>query len=315
IELRVYDTDDEENHQEFTCQPDMTCDDKGCQLCPRGVLPVGDRGTTLKWRLADSHTQYGILLATLPQGRHLSHDQQQLVDTLVEQLTATLALDRHQERQQQLIVMEERATIARELHDSIAQSLSCMKMQVSCLQMQGDALPESSRELLSQIRNELNASWAQLRELLTTFRLQLTEPGLRPALEASCEEYSAKFGFPVKLNYQLPPRLVPSHQAIHLLQIAREALSNALKHSQASEVVVTVAQNDNQVKLTVQDNGCGVPENAIRSNHYGMIIMRDRAQSLRGDCRVRRRESGGTEVVVTFIPEKTFTDVQGDTHE
>lgn len=315
IELRVYDTDDEENHQEFTCQPDMTCDDKGCQLCPRGVLPVGDRGTTLKWRLADTHTQYGILLATLPQGRHLSHDQQQLVDTLVEQLTATLALDRHQERQQQLIVMEERATIARELHDSIAQSLSCMKMQVSCLQMQGDALPESSRELLSQIRNELNASWAQLRELLTTFRLQLTEPGLRPALEASCEEYSAKFGFPVKLDYQLPPRLVPSHQAIHLLQIAREALSNALKHSQASEVVVTVAQNDNQVKLTVQDNGCGVPENAIRSNHYGMIIMRDRAQSLRGDCRVRRRESGGTEVVVTFIPEKTFTDVQGDTHE
>ena len=60
---------------------------------------------------------------------------------------------------------------------------------------------------------------------------------------------------------------------------------------------MTVAQNDNQVKLTVQDNGCGVPENAIRSNHYGMIIMRDRAQSLRGDCRVRRRESGGTEVV------------------
>ncbi len=120
IELRVYDTDDEENHQEFTCQPDMTCDDKGCQLCPRGVLPVGDRGTTLKsGRLADSHTQYGILLATLPQGRH-HHDQQQLVDTLVEQLTATLALDRHQERQQQLIVMEERATIARELHNSAA---------------------------------------------------------------------------------------------------------------------------------------------------------------------------------------------------
>ncbi|MED5636091.1 hypothetical protein VZ114_23690, partial [Enterobacter hormaechei] len=61
-----YDTDDEENPQEFTCQSDMTCDDKGCQLCPRGVLPVGDRGTTLKWRLADTHTQYGILLATLP---------------------------------------------------------------------------------------------------------------------------------------------------------------------------------------------------------------------------------------------------------
>jgi two-component system nitrate/nitrite sensor histidine kinase NarX len=80
------------------------------------------------------------------------------VDTLVEQLTATLALDRHQEKQQQLIVMEERATIARELHDSIAQSLSCMKMQVSCLQMQDAEMPDSNKQLLSQIRNELNTS-------------------------------------------------------------------------------------------------------------------------------------------------------------
>lgn len=224
----------------------------------------------------------------------------------MEQLTSTLALDRHQEKQQQLIVMEERATIARELHDSIAQSLSCMKMQVSCLQMQGDALPTESRQLLGQIRNELNTSWAQLRELLTTFRLQLTEPGLRPALEASCQEYSAHFGFTVQLDYQLPPRFVPSHQAIHLLQIAREALSNALKHASATEVTVTVSQRDNQVRLVVADNGRGVPDHAERSNHYGLIIMRDRAQSLRGDCQVRRRETGGTEVIVTFIPEKRF---------
>ena len=291
LELRVYDVEDEENHQEFTCQSDMSCDDKGCHLCPRGLPPLTSGGTTLKWRLTDSHTQYGILLAPLPSGRPLSHDQQQL------------------------IVMEERATIARELHDSIAQSLSCMKMQVSCLQMQDAEMPDSNKQLLSQIRNELNTSWVQLRELLTTFRLQLTEPGLRPALESSCHEFSARLGFPVKLDYQLPPRFVPSHQAIHLLQIAREALSNVLKHAEATAVTVTVSQHDNQVKLTVHDNGRGVPENAERTNHYGLIIMRDRAQSLRGDCQVRRRETGGTEVVVTFIPEKPLTTAQGDTHD
>jgi len=315
IELRVYDMEDEDNHQEFTCQSNASCDDKGCHLCPRGVLPPSTGGTTLKWRLADTHTQYGLLLAQLPHGRHLSHDQQQLVDTLVEQLTATLALDRHQERQQQLMVMEERATIARELHDSIAQSLSCMKMQVSCLQMQGQNLPENSQQLLGQIRTELNTSWAQLRELLTTFRLQLTEPGLRPALESSSNEYSARFGFQVKLDYQLPPRLVPSHQAIHLLQIAREALSNSLKHSGATEVTVSVTQQEKRVVLRVSDNGCGVPENAERTNHYGLIIMRDRAQSLRGDCQVRRRESGGTDVIVTFIPENLLSPVQGDHYD
>ena len=315
IEVRVYDTEDEDNHQEFICHSSDSCDDRGCFLCPRN-LPVEETGgTTLKWRLTDAHNQYGILLATLPAGRHLSHDQQQLVDTLVEQVTATLALDRHQEKQQQLIVMEERATIARELHDSIAQSLSCMKMQVSCLQMQGEHLPQESRELLSQVRNELNTSWAQLRELLTTFRLQLTEPGLRPALEASCHEYSAHFGFEVQLDYQLPPRFVPSHQAIHLLQIAREALSNALKHAQATAVTVTVTQQNNQVRLIVADNGRGVPDNAERSNHYGLIIMRDRAQSLRGDCQVQRRQSGGTEVTVTFTPEKSLPQSQGELHD
>ncbi|KAE9844698.1 nitrate/nitrite two-component system sensor histidine kinase NarX, partial [Escherichia coli] len=63
------------------------------------------------------------------------------------------------------------------------------------------------------------------------------------------------------------------------------------------------------------DDGCGVPENAERTNLYGLIIMRDRAQSLRGDCQVRRRDTGGTEVVVTFIPEKPLTTVQGEHHD
>jgi len=315
IELRVYEFDDEENTQEFTWQANAACDEKGCHLCPRHTTPPDASSTTLKWRLTDTHNQYGLMLAKLPKGCHLSQDQQQMVDTLVEQITASLAIDRQQDHQQQLVVMEERAAIARELHDSIAQSLSCLKMQVSCLQMQGDTLPESVRTLLSQMRNELNSSWVQLRELLTTFRLQLTEPGLRPALEASCQEFSARLGFPVELNYQLPPRLIPPHQAIHVLHIAREALNNALKHAGASAIRVSVTWHNRQVTLSVQDNGRGVAENAERSNHYGLIIMRDRAQSLRGDCQVRRREAGGTEVIVTFIPDTPSPSLQGDTYE
>ncbi len=101
--------------------------------------------------LTDSHTQYGILLATLPAGRHLSHDQQQLVDTLARTANGHAgARTGIRKIQQQLFVMEERATIARELHDSIAQSLSCMKMQVSCLQMQDAEMPESNKQLLSR---------------------------------------------------------------------------------------------------------------------------------------------------------------------
>lgn len=315
IELRIYETGDDDNYQEFAWQPDTRCDEKGCTLCPRERLKGEVSDATLQWRLADGLTRYGLLLARLPEKSALNQDQQHLIDTLVEQITSSLALERQQDRQQQLIVMEERAAIARELHDSIAQSLSCMKMQVSCLQMQGDALPAQSQSLLAQIRNELNSSWRQLRELLTTFRLQLTEPGLRPALEGSCQEFSARLGFPVTLNYHLPPRRVPAHQAIHLVQITREALSNALKHAGASEISVTATLNHHQVRLVIADNGCGVPEHAERTNHYGLIIMRDRAQSLRGDCQVRRRETGGTEVVVTFIPDTPQLSARGEVHE
>ncbi len=66
---------------------------------------------------------------------------------------------------------------------------------------------------------------------------------------------------------QLPPRFVPSHQAIHLLQIAREALSNALKHASATEVTVTASQRDNQVRLMVADNG-----RAYRTTPNGVTI-------------------------------------------
>ncbi len=70
-------------------------------------------------------------------------------------------------------------------------------------------------------------------------------------------------------------------------------------------MVVTVVQNGKQVKLTVQDNGCGVPENAERSNHYGMIIMRDRAQSLRGDCRVRVARRAVLKLLSLLFPKQT----------
>ena len=87
-----------------------------------------------------------------------------------------LAIERQVDHQQQLMLMEERAAIARELHDSIAQSLSCLKMQIACLQMQGETLSSASQALVQQMREELNGAYRQLRELLTTFRLQLTEP-------------------------------------------------------------------------------------------------------------------------------------------
>src|SRR5471032_45583 len=257
----------------------------------------------LSWSLRDDRENYGVLLAQLPQDCQLNDDQQQLITTLLDQLTSSLMLARQAEHQQQLMLMDERSAIARELHDSLAQSLSCMKIQIACLQMQGGERSEENRQLIQQIRDELNTAYRQLRELLTTFRLKMHTPGLRAAMQHAVDEFSARMGFDIAFNYQLPPRSVPANQAIHLLHIAREALNNAFKHAHATDVSLTLTCDEGQILMQVADNGQGLPENVERQNHYGLIIMQDRAKSLHGECRVARRAHGGTEVTVRFRPD------------
>lgn len=267
------------------------------------ALTPDQQWESLSWSLSDKLEQYGLLLAKQPVNHPLSDEQFQLIHMLVEQLTSTLALESQAKHQQQLLLMNERSAIARELHDSIAQSLSCLKIQISCLQQQTRDLPETSKILMQQMREELNIAYRQLRELLTTFRLKLSQATLSAALEATAAEFSERIGIPVNLDYQLPNDLVPVHQSIHLVQVAREALSNIYKHAQATEVSIRVYRDNDEVVMVVQDNGLGIGDSSARPNHYGLMIMQDRANNLGGHCEIRQRPEGGTEVRIQFIPD------------
>lgn len=263
---------------------------------------------SLSWSLSDKLGQYGLLLAKLPTDKSLNSDQQQLVNMLVEQLTSTLALESQARHQQQLLLMEERSAIARELHDSIAQSLSCLKIQISCLQMQAPDMPEPSKLLVQQMRDELNIAYRQLRELLTTFRLKLNEATLQAALQTLVNEFSERANLPITLEFDLPSDCVPDHQAIHMVNIAREALNNIYKHAHAGMALVRVTFEQGDVVMSIMDNGCGIGQDSERPNHYGLMIMQDRANSLNGDYNIRQRDDGGTEVQVRFAPDNDSLD-------
>ncbi|CNE11553.1 nitrate/nitrite two-component system sensor histidine kinase NarX [Yersinia mollaretii] len=267
-----------------------------------GVTQATSR-ESLSWSLSDKLGQYGLLLAKLPTDKPLNSDQQQLVNMLVEQLTSTLALESQARHQQQLLLMEERSSIARELHDSIAQSLSCLKIQVSCLQMQTPDLPAPSQLLVQQMRDELNIAYRQLRELLTTFRLKLNAATLQAALQTLVNEFSERANVPMTLDFNLASDAVPDYQAIHMVNIAREALNNIYKHARASKAEVKVVADQGDVVMSIIDNGCGIGQANERPNHYGLMIMQDRATSLNGQCDIRQREEGGTEVRVRFSPD------------
>lgn len=304
MQIRLYENNSDEQFSVLSAgqatRPEG-CALPGCDACLRpSASPEEPQEEILSWSLSDQAGRYGLLLARLPVGQALTPGQSQLILTLAEQITSTLALEQQAEHMRQLAVMEERSAIARELHDSIAQSLSCLKMQISFLQMQSADLPEKAVALLGEMREELNAAYRQLRELLTTFRLRLEEPGLLPALQITVEEFNQRLGFAIDFDYRLPARCVSSHHAIHLLQIAREALSNVLKHAGARHVTLYAGPAESGYALIVRDDGRGIGDDPARRNHYGLIIMADRARNLGGECTISRREQGGTEVRVSF---------------
>lgn len=229
----------------------------------------------------------------------------QLLNTLADHLATAIYLQQRIEEQQQLSLIKERTIIARELHDSLAQSLSYLKMQVARLErMQAKGMPaEQQNGVMKDLREGLNSAYRQLRELLSTFRLSLDKPGLQPALQQTVDEFSARLDFPVELTYQVPPHLLSANEEVHLLQIARESLANVLKHANARWARVSLTFRQATLHLDVEDDGIGLADDRSPPMHYGLVIMRDRARNINADLTFKNRPEGGTGVHLTFTPQ------------
>lgn len=250
----------------------------------------------------------GQLLGTLevwyPAEKGLPETSRRLLETLTDQLATAIFLEKQITEEQQLTLAEERTVIARELHDSLAQSLSYLKMQVTRLRrlnIDGEQKPIHD-DILDELSTGLNSAYRQLRELLATFRLKLDTPDLATALRKTIDEFSERLGKPVAFEYNLPPQTLSPNEEIHTLQIIREGLANAVKHADATDISVKVLFDSPQVRASIQDNGKGLPSGDQPVNHYGLIIMQDRARTLGGKVNVRNRDEGGVEVALTFVP-------------
>ncbi|WP_413731501.1 MULTISPECIES: nitrate/nitrite two-component system sensor histidine kinase NarQ [unclassified Shewanella] len=222
-------------------------------------------------------------------------------------LARSIVIHNASEQRQQLALLEERAVIARELHDSLGQLLSFLKIQISLLRKGLDQSCKSPAvtQQLEELNEGVTTAYAQLRELLSTFRLTVKEPNLRNALEAMLEQLRSQTETELELNYRLPPQLLAAHQHIHILQLTREATLNAIKHANASRICISCEKNsDNMVVISVEDNGIGLAHIKERDQHFGIGIMHERASRLSGMVEFSSNASGGTSVVLTFPPQQ-----------
>jgi len=254
--------------------------------------------------LSDSAHHYGVLQLEMPPGKQLAPWQNQLLEALSRHIGIAIGTARRSEQSRRVSLLEERAALARELHDSLAQSLAYMKIQVSRLKplVDNPQRGDETREVLEELREGLNSAYRQLRELLSTFRLRIEGEGLAAALQTTVTEFSNRGGIPVALDVHLAGCTLTANEEIHALQIVREALSNVLNHAQAHQAEVKVLCNsDGSVSATVTDDGIGIRQPA-GAHHYGMTIMEERAKNLGGRLTVENLPTLGTRVTLHFMP-------------
>jgi two-component system nitrate/nitrite sensor histidine kinase NarX len=228
--------------------------------------------------------------------------QTQLLEALSRHIGIAIGTARRTEQSRRLSLLEERAAIARELHDSLAQSLAYMKIQVSRLKPYAESSGKEAAQVLHELREGLNSAYRQLRELLTTFRLRIEGEGLNSALQSTVAEFSSRGGIPIALEVHLAGCPLSANEEIHTLQIVREALSNVLNHARATQAQVRVdCGSDGSVSAVIEDDGIGIRKMA-GAHHYGMTIMEERAKNLGGILTVDRPATAGTRVTLHFMP-------------
>jgi len=261
--------------------------------------------------LKDAERTYGILQLELPEARQLAPWQTQLLEALSRHIGIALGTARRAEQSRRLSLLEERAAIARELHDSLAQSLAYMKIQVGRLKPHVDGGGSSEAgQVLHELREGLNSAYRQLRELLTTFRMRIEGGGLAAALKNAVDEFSGRGGIPIALEVHLAGCTLSANEEIHTLQIVREALSNVINHAQATQARVKVECGGNgAVHAVIEDDGVGIRKAAV-THHYGMKIMEERAKNLGGVLAVEQPAIAGTRVTLNFMPASTREKVQ-----
>ncbi|PVZ83893.1 nitrate/nitrite two-component system sensor histidine kinase NarQ [Serratia sp. S1B] len=226
-----------------------------------------------------------------------------LMQSVTNMLSRGVYFNRAQKQHMQFLLMEERATIARELHDSLAQALTFLRIQLTLLKRTLAGNSSQSDEIIDDFDRALADAYRQLRELLATFRLSIQDADLNAALLQVLDPLRLLTDTRIQLHCLLASQSLNAQQQVHALQIVREAVLNAIKHANAQEIVVhceLTPEGNNQIIIC--DDGSGIDSLDEPEGHYGLTIMSERAARLGGTLAIRRGEHGGTEVCLTFPP-------------
>lgn len=231
----------------------------------------------------------------------VSAQEKSLLETIGQHLGVAIENQRLRSREKELAVFEERNLLAQELHDSIAQGLAFLNIQVQLLQ---DSLRKNrmdeAMQTAGQLREGVQESYDHVRELLVHFRTRPLRTDLDTAIANALQKFEQQTGVVTELLVIGGGTPLSPDDSVQIMHIIQEALSNARKHASATLLSVSVYRQFGEIEIEIKDNGVGfdpVNEPKVMSDwHVGLKIMRERADRIGGECRITSKAGDGTRV-------------------
>lgn len=258
-----------------------------------GPVPAGP---ALAAPLAASNTVHGVLIVTQPAGHNTADEDAVLLSTFAGQAALALERARAQDEREQLMVLEDRERIARDLHDVVIQRLFATGMQLQGAVAQ--AGPESAKRINAAV-DDLDATIRDIRRSIFELRTPVGA-SLRTELHETVSAAAETLGFRPVLETSGPvDSAVPDDIAPQLLAVLSEALANVARHAAASNVRVSVRAAGNEVVLQVEDDGVGMDPARARG---GVVNMGERAHDLGGSFDTAAGAGGRGTAVTWRVP-------------
>ncbi|GGI54088.1 PAS domain-containing sensor histidine kinase [Oxalicibacterium solurbis] len=200
---------------------------------------------------------------------------------------------------------EERTRISRELHDELGQSLTAIRIGLGVLETQYGLQNASAAQAaewaknLQQLKHIADSTVESVQRIAADLRpLILDELGLASALDWLLESFSERSG--IAFNLVVQPKLPAFDRDVStaIFRILQEALTNVIRHSHATAVVVELQEDGNAITLRIADNGCGIDSVESHENSIGLLGMRERAFMLGGRLKIQSRPGSGMRIDV-----------------
>jgi len=202
------------------------------------------------------------------------------------------------EQAKTIAVLEERQQLARELHDSVTQTLFSANTLAEALPRVMEQDPIKVLPYLRDLHQLTRGAMSEMRSLLVELRPEtLTRTELGVLLMQLCDVFTGNTQVEVirKINKQV---ILPPDIQLVFYRVAQEALNNVAKHAQATQVQIDLYSTSNVVEMRIRDNGRGFDPEGVTANHLGLKFMRERAANIQADFAVIRPIGGGTNITL-----------------